>query len=172
MNLTESHMRAALTRLNQLLDRPVTLIMGGGGAMILAHRFHIGTTDIDAIAKGIQNSELDPLVKQIAAEQGIPKDWLNPYFSTFSFSLPSDYGNRLIEVFSESQLKVLALGRDEMLIMKCFAHRQKDVPHAKSLIQAGANLDFVGDHIELLKKKGIPGSQEALDFLDDILDQI
>jgi hypothetical protein len=170
--LTQQIMNRALVRLDELLSVSVTLIMGGGGAMILAHQFPMGTTDIDAIPKGIEVNQLDPLVKKIAVEQGIPHDWLNPYFSTFSHTLPPDYGSRLIQVFSGRQLTVLALGREEMLIMKCFAHRQKDVPHAKALIKAGADLKLVEARFELLQKKGIPGSLLAIDFLQDLLDQI
>lgn len=170
--LTEQIMRKALTRLDELLVSEVTLIIGGGGAMILAHRFPMGTTDIDAVPKGMEIQKLDPLIKQIAEEQELPHDWMNPYFSTFSHTLPPDYGGRLISVFQGTNLKALALGREEMLIMKCFAHRQKDVPHAKALVRAGADLSAVEARIELLESKKIKGAKEALDFLQDILDQV
>lgn len=170
--LTAEIMIKALHRLDELIEEPVTLIMGGGGAMILAHGFPLGTTDIDAIPKGMDVGALDVWVKRIASEQGIAPDWLNPYFSTFVHTLPSDYGTRLIEVFSGERLRVLALGKEEMLIMKCFAHRQKDVAHAKALIKKGADLKRVESQIESLRSKGIPGAQLALDFLDDVLEQL
>ncbi|MEN9723763.1 MAG: hypothetical protein RJB38_1749 [Pseudomonadota bacterium] len=169
--MTAEHMKRALAQLDELLEKPVTLIMGGGGAMILAHGFPLATTDIDAVPKGIEIAELDVLVKKIALEQQLAPDWLNPYFSTFAHTLPLDYGERLVDVFSGRHLRVRALGKDEMLLMKCFAHRQKDVGHAKSLIKKGADLDRVQTRIEELLKKKIPGSREALDFLDDVLDQ-
>jgi aryl carrier-like protein len=97
---------------------------------------------------------------------------LNPYCATFSHTLPSDYGNRLICVFQGERIEVLALGREEMLIMKCFAHRQKDVGHAKALIQAGADADRVFEHIEQLRKKGIPLADKAQDFLEDVMEQV
>jgi hypothetical protein len=169
--MTADHMKCALARLDELLEQPVTLIMGGGGAMILAHGFPLATTDIDAVPRGMEIAALDVLVKKIAAEQDLMPDWLNPYFSTFAHTLPADYGGRLVEVFSGRYLRVQALGRDEMLIMKCFAHRQKDVGHAKALVRSGANLDRVQKRIEELLAKKIPGAREALDFFDDILDQ-
>ncbi len=170
--LTLEIMKNALTRLDQILDRPVTLIMGGGGAMILAHGFPKGTTDIDAIPKGIEINELDPLVKKLAKELNLPYDWINPYYSTFSHTLPGDYGSRLITVFSGNHLKVEALSRQEMLIMKCFAHRQKDIPHAKALVRAGVDIEAVEARIQELEKKKIRHATEALDFLQDILDQV
>ncbi len=171
-NLVKESMLKALERLNQLLDQPVTLIVGGGSAMILAHDFKLGTSDIDALPKGIELGMIDPLIKQIAKEQNLAPDWLNPYYSTFAYTLPSDYGDRLICVFQGTNLKALALGKEEMLIMKCFAHRQKDVTHAKALIKGGANIAQVETHLEHLRKKRIPGAENALDFLDDIRDQL
>lgn len=172
--LSREIMTRALETLDQKLKKiehaPVTLIMGGGGAMILAHGFPLATTDVDAIPKGISFEELDPLVKEIADEQGLPKDWLNPHFSSFSHTLPSDYADRLINVHSGSHLQVLALGKEEMLIMKCFAHRRKDVGHARALVRDGANLDLVENRIEELEAKRIPGTQAAFDFLQEILE--
>jgi hypothetical protein len=169
--LTAEIMRKALRRLDEVVPHPFTLIVGGGGAMILAHGFPLGTTDIDAVPQGMELPVLDLLVKQIADEQNLPKDWLNPYFSTYSYTLPSDYGSRLIEIFSGVKLKALALGKNEMLIMKCFAHRQKDVGHAKMLIRDGADINAVEAHLEELLRKKIPNAQAAIDFLQDVQEQ-
>lgn len=144
---------------------PITLIMGGGGAMILAHRFPLATTNVDAVARGIEFSALDPLVKSVAKELGIPSDWLNPYYGTFSHVLPSDYDVHLVTVFDHPALRVDALGKDEMLIMKCFAHRRKDVGHARALVRANANIARVEGRIEELLQKKIPHAEAALDFL-------
>lgn len=171
MNLTANLMKQALGRLDRHLTQPVRLIVGGGGAMILAHDLPLATTDIDGVPTGISTDELDVLVKQVAAELEIPVDWLNPYYSTFTHVLPSDYGSRLQEVMAGQQLTALALSKDDLLIMKCFAGRQKDVSHAKALIKRGARVDFAETHIESLRKRSIPGAQKALDFLDDVVDQ-
>lgn len=170
--LSAQIMLQALHRLDQLLETEVTLIVGGGGAMILAHGFPLSTTDIDAIPRGMDLLKLDPLVKQVAQELGLPPDWLNPYFVTFAHTLPPDYGDRLIEVFRGTRLSAQALGKNEMLIMKCFAHRLKDVGHARALITGGADVKVVEKQIEALAKKNIPGTSAALDFLDDVLDQM
>lgn len=54
--------------------------------------------------------------------------------------------------------------------MKCFAHRPKDVGHAKKLIRSGADVGRVEERIHHLKTKGIKEAQAALDFLDDVLE--
>jgi hypothetical protein len=173
MTLTEKQMRHALRLLNDKLRHPVRLIVGGGGAMILAHHFSLVTSDIDAVpASGTTALELDPLVKQVANEQGLPKDWLNPYYSTFTHVLPADYGSRLENVLALDRLSVDALSLDDLLIMKCFAGRMKDRVHARALIQNGARVRFVEQHLESLRDRKIPGAEQAIDFLDEVLDTV
>lgn len=169
MNLTAQQMLQALKALDHYLSRPVQLIVGGGGAMILAHHLSLATSDIDAIpSAGVTSDELDPLVKRVAEDMSIPPDWLNPYYATFTHVLPSDYGSRLEQVGIWKNLEVLALSAEDLLIMKCFAGRLKDRAHARALIRKGARINFVESHLEALKKKNIPKADAALDFLDEV----
>lgn len=160
----------ALRELDKLLNEDVTLIVGGGGAMILAHKFFLSTMDIDAYPKQANIGELDVLIKKVAEKLKIPFDWLNMYYSTFSHVLPDDYGKRLINVFSGNRLQALALGLDDLLIMKCFAGRIKDISHAKALIKKGADVEFVDEYLESLEKNNLPGADKALEFLDELRD--
>ncbi|MCC7460794.1 MAG: hypothetical protein IT286_05775 [Proteobacteria bacterium] len=169
-NLTQKQMIAALSALDVLLTVKVSILIGGGGAMILAHKFPLATSDIDAVAKGIELFELDPLVKKVAEQLSLPKDWLNPYFSTFGHVLPEDYGNRLIQVFLGKNIKAQALGKEDLLIMKCFAGRQKDIPHARALVKSGADIQLVEEHIRSLIQKRIPKADNAQEFLYEIED--
>jgi len=169
MNLTEVVMRNALRNLGERLPRAARIIVGGGGAMVLAHGFRLATTDIDGVpAAGVTMEELAPFIAEVARELSLPADWLNPYYSTFAHVLPLDYGSRLITVCDFPRLKVDALSKDDLLIMKCFAARQKDTLHARALIRGGARLDFVRTHIESLERKRIPGTEKALRFLDEL----
>ncbi len=164
-------MKKALKTLDDKLSaqgfHQVKLLIGGGGALALAHHIPLHTSDIDAIPfkSAIEAFQLDPLIKETGRELGISPDWLNPYFSTFFISLPHDYGDRLITVYQGNSLRALALSATDLLIMKCFAAREKDLLHAKLLIKKGADVDFTEEHIENLRERGIPGAQEALDFL-------
>ncbi len=161
----------AFQHLNKLLKKPVKLILGGGTAMIMAHQFPLSTSDVDAVAKNFSLLEIETEIKQVAAELNLPADWLNPHFSSFMYTLPNDFEDRLVQVFDESYLSVFALGKEDMLLMKCFAHRSKDKGHAQFLIKNKLNLSIVEKQIELLKQKNIPGSVEAFDFLDQILEE-
>ena len=170
MSLTADKMRLALTLLDALLPRSLTLIVGGGGAMLLAYGFPLATSDIDAVPKGLSEDELKPLIEKVADELNLSKDWLNSWFQTFTHVLPADYATRTVEVYSGTNLTARALGRDDLLLMKCFAHRTKDIPHARALVAGGANISFVYDRIDELRRQRIPLTDAAADFLDTIVD--
>lgn len=167
--LTAKLMRSGLTQLDHLLPKPVTLIIGGGGAMILAYSFPLSTSDIDAVPQGLSIEELSPLIEKVSKQLGIPADWLNPWFGSFTYVLPEDYGQRLVKVFDGEKLKAFALGKEDLLLMKCFAHRKKDLSHARALVRAGAQTNIVYRRMEELAGKKIPGVDAAEDFLDEVL---
>ena len=162
--------------LDKKLSQKVELLVGGGAAMILAHHYPLATFDVDAIPfqTEVEIGELDKYVKQIAKENKLPPTWLNPYFSNFTYVLPSDYQKRLIEIFTGKYLFVYALDKIDLLILKSFAGREKDVGHAKALMRNlnSKQLEFIEKYLEHLHQKSIPRSQEALDFYYDIKDAL
>jgi hypothetical protein len=169
--ISKQIMETAFAALDAALSDLLILILGGGGCMILAHDYPLATTDVDALPLQMSFDEIDPLIKKIARELALPPDWLNPYFSTFTFVLPPDYKSRVLTVFKGKNLRVDALGKEDMLIMKCFAHRPKDLGHARALIRAGTNLRLVEEVIEGHIKKGLPNASAALEFFDDLVDE-
>lgn len=167
-------MLRAFQALDKRLKVDVQIIVGGGAAMLLAHGIPLSTMDIDGLPVHTQMTlaELDPLIKGVARELKINPHWFNSYFGLFTYTIPPDYEKRLKEIYRGEYLKVSAFGIDDLLIMKSFSGREKDIGHARALIQKGANLNFVDDYIQNLKDKGVPGAGEALDFLDEIRDQV
>ncbi|MCC7442771.1 MAG: hypothetical protein IT285_14140 [Bdellovibrionales bacterium] len=103
-------MRKALGALDARLTVDVSLLVGGGGAMVLAHCFKLSTMDIDAVPKGISLVDLDVHVKAVATELRLPPDWLNPYYGSFTHTLPADFESRVVEVFRGKRLTARALG--------------------------------------------------------------
>lgn len=162
----------AFENLDRHLKETLTLYVGGGTSMILAHGYALATSDVDALPKQVSFDEIDAHVKAVAMELGLPADWLNPYFGSFTHVLPADFTDRLVLVFSGRYLSVQALGREDMLIMKCFAHRPKDIGHARALLKAGADTGIVERAIESCRKRGVPGADTALDFLDELLEEM
>ncbi len=164
-------LRDAFRALDARLAAPLTLIVGGGTAMMLAYRLPVRTTDVDAYPARGRLEDIAPQLRAVARELGLAPDWVNPHYETFAHVLPPDYGSRLKEVFTGQKLRVMALGVEDLLVMKCFAGREKDVGHARALLRRKPDLAVVERRIEELAEKGVPGALDAADFLDDIREE-
>lgn len=167
-------MKRALKALDQKVPESFHLLIGGGAAFLLGHQIPLSTMDIDGIPfkTKLKPADLDVYVKEVAGDLGIPHDWLNSYFGTFTYSLPKDYGDRLIPVFTGKKITALALGKEDLLIMKCFAHRAKDVSHAAALIKKGVDLGKVAAHLHRCREEGIPKGADALDFFYEMCERL
>lgn len=166
-------MKRALELLDVEIVGPARLVVGGGAAMVLAYKHPLATQDVDAFAAkgGLRLAELDAAAKTIAKKLDIEPDWLNSHFDTFTAVLPADYASRLRRVFAGKQLIVDALGPEDLLIMKCFAGRDKDLPHARKLLKHATDLSIVDRQLGLLLERRYPGAEKAADFFDDLRDQ-
>ena len=162
-------MKKALKALDHETPAPFQLVIGGGAAFVLANHIALSTMDIDGIPfkTTLDLSVIDDCIKKVAQKLNLPPDWLNTHFSTFTYSLPKDYGERLITVFEGKKIKAMALGKEDLLIMKCFAGREKDILHARALLKKGLNTRRVADHLSKCLEEGIPKAQEANDFFYD-----
>ena len=172
--MNQKQMLEALKELDKALPQAVQLLIGGGAAFVLAHHIPLSTSDIDGIPyqSQLKQMDLDVYVKQVSDILKIPKDWLNPYFATFTYSLPKDYGSRLLTIFTGKKLKALALSKEDLLIMKCFAGREKDIPHASTLLKKKLNLSLVAQHLHYCIDERLPKAQEATDFFYDLCNQL
>jgi len=166
--LTAAGLQRAFAALDAALERPVTLVVGGGTAMMLAHGLPVRTTDVDAYPTVGRLEELAPAVRAVGKAHGLAPDWINPHYETFAHVLPTDYGTRLVPVFAGARLQVLALGAEDLLVMKCFAGREKDVGHARALLRRVKDLGVVEGRLSTLLERGVAGAGDAADFLDDL----
>ncbi|HEX9401455.1 MAG TPA: DUF6036 family nucleotidyltransferase [Anaeromyxobacter sp.] len=166
--LDAAGLREAFRALDARVGRTLTLVAGGGTAMMLAYRIPVRTMDVDAYPQEGSLDEFLPAIRAVARERGLPPDWINPHFETFAYVLPADYGARLKPVFEGERLRVLALGVEDLLVMKCFAGREKDVGHARALLKRGPDLAIVERQLQSLAERRLPGAQDALDFYDDV----
>lgn len=172
--MTKTKMLDAFKRLDQLILKPARIIIGGGAAMMAAYQIPISTQDVDGVPDrgSMELSEFKKEVRRVGKELGLPPDWLNDYFSTFLFVLPSDYGSRLVTLYRGLKIEVCALGKEELVIMKLFAGREKDLPHARVLMKKGADLKIVDLRLDELVEKRIPGAQKAADLFSDLCDEL
>jgi hypothetical protein len=171
--LDPKRMLRALTLLDEYATGSARLVIGGGAAMTLAYAHPIATQDVDAFAAkgGLRMAELDAVARKVAAELDIEPDWLNAHFETFTGVLPKDYATRLRPVFKGEHLQVDALGPEDLLVMKCFAGRDKDRPHARKLLRLATDLSVVDHQLEHLVERRYLGAERAADYFDDLRDE-
>ncbi len=168
-------MLEAFRELDTRLPSPTRLVIGGGAAMVLAFDHPLATQDVDAFTArgGLTIAELDEAAKQTARDLDIEPDWLNPHFETYTHVLPADYATRLRNVFRGERLTVDSLGPEDLLVMKCFAGRDKDLPHARALMRTpGLDITIIDRHISSLAERGHRGADAAADFFDDLRDEM
>lgn len=162
----------AFRALDARLHEPVRLVLGGGTAMILAHGHPVATTDADVFPTRGTLQDLAPHALAVARELDLEPDWLNPWFTTFTHVLPGDYASRLITVYEGPNLRIDALGAEDLLVMKLFAGRDKDRPHTIRLLKQARELDVVDRQLSELLEKRIPGAQKAADLFDDLRERV
>lgn len=140
--------------------------------MVLAYGHPLATQDVDAFAArgGLRMADLDRMAKEVAAELDIEPDWLNSHFESFTGVLPNDYADRLRTVYEGQHLRVDALGPEDLLIMKCFAGRDKDRAHARRLLHIASDLELVDRHLSHLVEHRYPRAEQAADYFDDLRD--
>ncbi|MCB9708463.1 MAG: hypothetical protein H6714_06745 [Myxococcales bacterium] len=171
--LDQKLMPKALALLDEKLGEPLHLVIGGGAAMVLGYKHPLATQDVDAFAvKGNTVANLDETFKKVAKQLNIEPDWLNTHFVTFTYVLPQDYASRLRTVFQGKRLRADVLGPEDLLVMKCFAGRDKDRPHAVRLMGEAEDLVVVDRQLALLVEKRIPGAEQAADYFDDLRDEM
>lgn len=172
MDMDKSLATQALTRLDELLfndgGNPLTLVIGGGGSMILNFNYHGSTVDIDAVPLNTNFDDLKPYMEQVAWELKIAGDWLNPYYQAFTHYLPADAKDRMKTVMKGHVIEVKSLGPEDVLIMKLMAGRAKDYSHIQHLLKLKPKLKIVENRLTELIKIHPKIAEKALDRLDDL----
>lgn len=174
--LDERLLHTALNALDDCLQRDkiefMQLLVGGGGAMIGVYNFPNVTVDIDAIITSGQSlSVIERQIYEVAQKLHLSADWINPHYGTFTLYLPMDFKKRLRPLFTGKRLSAVALGPEEILIMKFMAGRKKDLPHIRFLIKKGAELEIVEKRLQELKERFPKEGGKALELFDEITDE-
>ncbi len=172
--MNKDQMLVAFRELDTLISQPTRIIVGGGAALVAAHGIPVVTEDVDGVPDKttLELSEIKSAIREVGRKLKLSQAWLNDYFSPYLFVLPSDYGSRLIPLFKGKNLEVDALGREDLLLMKCFAGREKDIPHARALIRKGVDLKLVDRRLQELLEKKLPSARQAADLFDDLCDEM
>ena len=169
--LTKQKVLKALKSLDHLAPKPFEMIIGGGTAMLCAYNSPLQTFDVDVILKNATMKEIEKAVWKVSEDMGLPKDWLNSWYASFIHTLPEDFSKRLKLIFKGKNIKAYVLGMEDLLIMKCCAHRVQDITYARILIRKKVDFIFVLNHLEELADKNILPDVKSVEFLGDILNQ-
>lgn len=130
--------RDNLLSLLSILDKQIEseefLIICGGMAVALAFGGTRRTLDIDVIAPVPLSETLKQAVKKVAKKTGADPEWLNDSAKGFASYLPVDWEKRLVPIdLGLKKLKLRALGKPDLIMLKLKAGRERDFADIKTL---------------------------------------
>ena len=118
----------------------------GGAAMVLAHRARLSTKDVDAVF--VPKQEIYQSAAEVAAEQGVEKDWLNDAVKGFLSEK-----NEILPLCDCPGLKVFVAAPEYLLAMKCLSMR------------LGRDDTDLADVRFLMNRLGLRNSAQVLDLV-------
>jgi hypothetical protein len=172
--MDKTQIQQAFELLDQRLKQDVRILVGGGAAMMAAYDIPINKMYVDGVPDrtSMELADFKKEVQAVGRQLKIAQDWLNDYFATFLFVLPASYEQRLHTLYKGRHLEACALGKEELILMKCFAGREKDIPHIRALMRKSVDLKIVDQRIQELLTKKTVGSQDAADIFDDLVQEM
>ncbi len=174
-SLGERHLRTALRALDEHLNWPsqARLVLIGGAAAILTGLLRSRVTvDCDVVhhePKAAWAAVADA-ARSVARELLLPPDWLNAETETIAHRLPDGWRERTLTVHRSDRIEVVAIGRQDLIAMKCIAGRPADIEDLRRLAVTAGEAAFVRDYLRKLADRHPAREREhvtdALDLLD------
>lgn len=143
----------ALSRLGERLEREVDITVAGGAALLMAFDLERGTMDVDTVeAVPGFDEPFRRAVRETADELELAPNWLNDSAKAYQEVLASGYRRRRRHVGDFGRLRVYALGRRDLILLKVFAMRAQDIEDLRELAPTKAEIAFVREHLERLSR--------------------
>lgn len=111
--------------------------------------------------------ELQILIRNVAESEGLPAGWLNGSIQSYTHVLPKDYKNRLVSLPPFSRLHVRLLGRRDVILMKVYAMRARDVQDLQAIGPTADELAFVRAQFPRIGAKEPAQARDMDAFLDE-----
>lgn len=143
---------AAFTALGARLRASTEIVIAGGAALMLLGIIDRETGDSDAIESRPKLSTFAADIAAVAEELDLPPGWLNDGVSAHRDVLPTDYQLRLTDIGTFGALRVRALGRVDLILMKLAAGRPRDLEDLRALRPTAADLTFVEAQLDRLNR--------------------
>jgi hypothetical protein len=148
--MTRESLWSALAALGRRAREPVSIVLGGSAALILGAELRRPTDDGDVVTSEPGIGELQSLIRDVAASEGLPPGWLNGSIQSYTYVLPGDFGRRLVALPPIGRLSVSLLGRPDLILMKVYAMRPRDVEDRRQGVREGRRHDLIPRRMEPL----------------------
>ncbi len=144
---------AALRRLGSELRDPATLTLGGSAALLLTGALDRATNDGDVVESKPAFPALLDAVRRVEVAEQAPPGWLNTSVQSYTHVLPPDYRTRLVPLGRMGRLDVSLLGRADVVLMKVYAGRTRDLQDLLAVRATEAELAHAEARIPVIAEK-------------------
>lgn len=150
--LSEKHYTSAMTRhelleafqrLGELIPQKAQIVIAGGAALILGDYVERATGDGDVVYSDPPLAHLRSAILQVAQEKGLSPHWLNDGVKAFGDVLPDDFGQRTDRMGAFGNLRVLLLGRMDLILSKFYGGREVDLEDLAAMRPTDKEIEFV-----------------------------
>jgi hypothetical protein len=136
--LNSNQINAVLKRLDEvLLDQgidPVVLRVCGGGALLVLGIVSRQTRDLDVVTPKL-TEELITGSRKVAVEFSLPLDWLNNGPENLVKDLNLGWEDRCQLIYSGRNLRIFALGREDLIASKIYAYCDREESDLEDLLK-------------------------------------
>jgi hypothetical protein len=141
--MTRYELLEALQRLGELIPEKAQIVIAGGAALILGGYVDRGTGDGDVVYSDPPLSQVRSAILQVAREKGLSPHWLNDGVKAFGDVLPEDFDERTDRMGTFGNLRVLLLGRVDLILSKFYGGREVDLEDLAQMRPTNEEIEFV-----------------------------
>jgi hypothetical protein len=167
-SLDKNRLKDAFAILGDRLNKPARLLIGGAGALILGGELTRATTDCDVLRSDPDMGQLQGDIRTVGERCGLPGGWLNGSAQTYAEILPPDYESRLQSLPPFGRLQVMVLHRQDVLVMKLYAGRPRDLADIATLAPTASEIQFARDELPRLRRIDEARAERMRAVLDDL----
>jgi len=157
----------ALNALGSRRNTRTEIIIGGAAAMILSGELARTTSDCDVIFSDPEIGQMQEDIRSVADSLNLTAGWLNGSVQSYLDILPPDYRTRLKTLPTQGNLRISVLHRQDVLVMKFFAGRVRDMADIAALRPTESELDFVRSEIPRLERLDAARATRLGSMLDE-----
>ena len=166
--MTQAALLTALRRLGAELRDHATLTLGGSAALLLTGALDRLTNDGDVVESTPEFPALLDAVRRVEVVEQAPPGWLNTSVQSYVHVLPPDYRTRLVPLGRMGRLEVSLLGRPDVVLMKVYASRPRDLSDLLAVGVTDAELAHAERRVSAIGEKEPDKAARMRDTLADL----